>query len=297
MISLRSVLTPLNLTSVRALEAFTQVPDSNVRRQAARALLMFHHQRLGGLGGHVGIPIGDVRPVGNTWIRPYTGGLIELMDFTDGPQGFRRHRAEVRFVGFRCGAQSESSPDNPYFIVTVQGSNGEENVIKTYGPADEETIEVGDNVFLEALVSSTAQPPVTISITAMEHDDGSPAEASAKIEKQLNAAAAKITLLLPILGANPVIGATIQSVLNITGGAIGDAAAALFGMGDDLIGTNAIHAFGYDQHIDKWQTPEPKTHADFPRPFNFRVVLDNGESGAYDAFFQVDLFKDIVEKV
>jgi hypothetical protein len=51
MLSLRSMLIPPNLTSVRelvmGLETFTQTPDSSVRRQAARAFAATSSLRIG----------------------------------------------------------------------------------------------------------------------------------------------------------------------------------------------------------------------------------------------------------
>lgn len=65
MISLRPVLTPKNLTSVRALEIVTGILDSSVRRQAERAPIVRHHQR----GG-------DLRPVGKRFVKPHSASLL-----------------------------------------------------------------------------------------------------------------------------------------------------------------------------------------------------------------------------
>jgi hypothetical protein len=288
MISLRSVLTPLNLQSFRALEAFTKIPDESFRRQVSRALIMLHHERLGGLRGRIGIPMGDLRPVDGGFMKPYSGGFIKLLDFADGPQGIHTHRAEVRFVGFRCHEQSESGPDKPYFIVSVQGVNDEGRVTKTFGPF--ENVETGDNKFIGEIVTRNAQPPFTIFVVGMENDSGSPDEASAEVEKTLNATAAKVQLSLAVLGVNPAIGSMVQSFINIFGGSVGDVTSAVFGMGDDSIGQNQIVLFDYNPDLAEWRPPKQLRAPDFDKPFNVELVLADGEGGRYSAFLQVNLF-------
>jgi hypothetical protein len=154
MVSLQSVLTPHNLTSVSALETVTEIPDPSVLRQASRVLITRHHERVGGLTGRIGLPMSDLRPSSNGFERPYSGGFIELLDFTDGPQGTHKHRAEVRFVGFRCHEQSEAGPDEPYFIVSVQGTNREGNITRTFGTFKD--VETGANGFIGEMVTRDA---------------------------------------------------------------------------------------------------------------------------------------------
>jgi hypothetical protein len=249
---------------------------------------MRHHERVGGLGGRIGIPMGDVRPTDNGFNKPYSGGLIELLDFTDGPQAFHTHEGAVRFVGFRCHQQSESGPDEPYFIISVQGAHESGRVTRTFGPF--EGVESLHNTVVNEIVAENAQPPFTVFVTAMEHDSGSPDEASAKVEKSVNDAAAKLTLSLIVLGVNPAIGGMVQAFVNIFGGTLGDVASAVFGMGDDLIGVNSKTVFDYDSERTEWRAPPQLKAPDF-EPFNIELVLDNGEGGRYSAFFQVNLFK------
>jgi hypothetical protein len=237
----------------------------------------------------------DLRPSSNGFERPYSGGFIELLDFTDGPQGTHKHQAEVRFVGFRCHEQSEAGPDEPYFIISVQGTNPEGNITRTFGTFKD--VETGANGFIGEMVTRDAQPPFTIFVTAMDRDSGSPDESAAEVEKQLNAASAKLTLSLAVLGINPAIGGMVQSFVNIFGGAAGDVATAMFGMGDDLIGQNNQLLFDYDAALEKWQPPKQLKAPDFDKPFNIELVLANGEGGRYSAFLQVDLFDEPSTKV
>jgi hypothetical protein len=266
---------------------------------AITSLFSVHQKRTGGVTGPVGIAMGPVQKVNNRFQRTYSGGVVELFDFTDGPQGFHRFRGEVRFVGFRCHHQSENGVindgDEPYFIVGVQGQNDKENMTKTFGPFSH--VSSLTNTSLETMITTTAQPPITITVVAMENDSGSPAEASAKVEKALNDASARLTLALPLLGVDPSVGAYIQSFINILGGPVADGFSSLFGMGDDLIGQNAKHLVEFDQNVTQWTSPAPRTAPDFSNPFNIELVLDNGEGGRYSAFLQVDLFKDTVTKI
>ena len=89
-LNLRSVLPP-NVTAASALNTVTGIRDGSVRRQASRVLVNRHHQRVGGLTRPVGLPMGDLQPLGDRGlVKPYSGGTIELLDFDDGPQGFQR---------------------------------------------------------------------------------------------------------------------------------------------------------------------------------------------------------------
>ncbi len=291
-LSLRSVL-PQNVTSLRALETVTEIHDPSFRRQASRILINRHHQRLGGLTGPIGFPLGDLRPTGDGgFTKPYSGGLIELLDLVNGPQGFQTFRAEVKFVGYRVVNTNDISADQPYFIIGVAGTNPERAVTVRTNIIPDFDVKSGHNVVLQQTITTDAQPPVVLSVTGMDHDKGDPDEAAAKVTKFLNDTSAKLTLALPLLGVSPDVGAYIQSVLNIFGGTAGDIISGLFGMGDDLVGQNARTFFDLDADTPEWRTPKARTHADFDQPHNVEISLDNGEGGGYIAFFNVQLFKD-----
>lgn len=298
----RSVLKQLNLSSLKELETVTEIRDSRLRRQLSRGLIVRHHERVGGIRGRLGMSMGDLRPAANGFLKPYAGGLIELLDVDTGPQGFQRFRAEVRFVGFRCHQQSESpligegDGDEPYFIIGIRGGTSDsENVTKTFGPF--EFVRTGQNMFIGEMVTTTVQPPFTIHVTGREHDSGSPDEASAAVEKALNDASAKLTLTLAVLGQNPAIGAMVQSFVNIFGGVAGDVGSALFGMGDDTIGQNFMNLLDYDLGVMDWRNPKPQVNPDFDKPFNVELVLADGDAGRYSVFFQVQVFNDVTAPI
>src|SRR4051794_12092655 len=91
-LSLRELLPP-GSTKLSDLQLVTHVTDTNVRRQAARVLMDRHHKLVGGLTGKIGLPMADLRPLGDHgFTKSYSGGSIDLADFVNGPQAFQRYR-------------------------------------------------------------------------------------------------------------------------------------------------------------------------------------------------------------
>jgi hypothetical protein len=250
-----------------------------------------HYSRVGGAAGPVGVPMGDVTRIPGGFRRQHAAGHIELLDANIGPQGFHTKEASVQFVGVRCHEQSESGPDEPYFIVGVQGNGETEARLRTFGPF--EAMETGENRDIDQHLTTTASPPFTVHVTAMENDSGSPAEASAEVEKAMRDGAAKLTAALAPISPAKVfaVGGAVQTFLGILGGTLADGLSSLAGMGDDFIGQKSMTFFDYDQSKPEWLTPARKTAPNFDKPFNVEMVLDNGEGGRYSAFFQVIMFQ------
>lgn len=259
----------------------------------ATTAILSHYLRVGGPTGPIGVPMGDVSPIPGGFMRPHSAGHIELLDADIGPQGFHTKEASVRFVGFRCHQQSEGGPDEPYFIIGVQGFREGADTLRTFGPFEgSEGVQTGDNRVLEQQLTTTASPPFAIHVTAMENDSGTPGEASAALEKGMKDGTAKLTAALAPLDPATVfaVGGAVQAFLGILGGPLADGFSSLLGMGDDFIGQNNMSFFDYDRSKNEWLTPSPKTAPDFHTPFNVEIVLDNGEGGRYSAFFQVTMF-------
>jgi hypothetical protein len=291
-LNLKSLL-PIGTSSLRSLEVITKIPDTSTRRQASRILINRHHERLGGLKGRIGLPMSDVLPrAGGGFVKSYSGGTIELMDFTTGPQGFQKFRAEVTFVGFRVVDTNDASADEPYFIIGITGQYIDGNTTFRTNIDSNQSVKSNNNVVLQQKITNEAVPPFVLSVTGMDHDSGDPDEAAAKVTKSLNDFSAKLTLALPLLGVNPTIGAYIQSFLNIFGGTAGDVISALLGMGDDLVGQNALQLFPWDADKQEWTTPKPRLHADFDVPHNVEMALNGADGGGYIAFLNVLLFND-----
>jgi hypothetical protein len=259
----------------------------------ATAAILSHYPRVGGATGPIGVPMGDVTPIPGGFMRPHSAGHIQLLDADIGPQGFHTKEASVRFVGFRCHQQSEGGPDEPYFIIGVQGYKEGDERLRTFGPFEgSEGVRTGDNRVLEEQLTTTASPPFAIHVTAMENDSGTPAEASAAVEKGMKDGTAKLTAALAPIDPTTVfaVGGAVQSFLGIMGGPLADGLSSLMGMGDDFIGQNNMAFFDYDRSKNEWLNPSPKTAPDFHTPFNVEIVLDNGEGGRYSAFFEVAMF-------
>jgi len=256
-------------------------------------LIHQHYLSVGGPTGPIGVPMGDVTPIPGGFMRPHSAGHIQLLDADIGPQGFHTMEASVRFVGFRCHEQSENLPDEPYFIIGVQGFRDGNETLRTFGPFEgSEGVETGDNRVLEEQLTTTASPPFGIHVTAMERDSGTPAEASAAVEKGMKEGTAKLTAALAPINPKIVfaVGGAVQSFLGILGGPLADGLSSLFGMNDDFIGQNSMTLFEYDKSKNEWLNPSPKKAPDFDKPFNVEMLLDNGEGGRYSAFFEVALF-------
>src|SRR5215831_12707029 len=192
-------LMPPEKTSLRDLELVTHVPDPDIRRQASRILINRHHALLGGINGPLGLPmpvspvlgggpppLRDLRSNGSGgFIKPFSGGAIEMNDFVNGPQGIQKFRAEVKFVGYRVVDTNDHSADEPYFIINVTGTNQAENTNVRTNIADG-SVKADNIVFLEQMITTTAQPPFVLSVTGMDHDSGNPDEAAAKVTKAIN---------------------------------------------------------------------------------------------------------------
>jgi len=141
----------------------------------------------------------NVKRIPGGFMRAHSAGEIRFMDADIGPQGFHTKEASIRFVGFRCHQQSEDGPDEPYFIIGVQGYDSRNDPkTTTFGPFEgSEGVQTGDNRVLEEQLTTTTSPPFVIHVTAMENDSGDPAEAS---EAEQDRIAAK---LLAARGTTP----------------------------------------------------------------------------------------------
>jgi hypothetical protein len=280
----------LESVSLRGLEAVTGFPDNSLRRQSARAAIYAHHPRVGGLYGPVGLPMADIREVDGGFRKQYSGGFIEVLDLVDGPKGYHDYEARVKLVGYRCHKQSEGGPDEPYFVVGVQGVDTASKVIKTFGPFED--VRSLSSHYLEEDVILTAQPPFVISVTAMDHDSGTPEDAAKQVEEGLTTAAPVVAAAIGIAFPPAAIGAGIVlALVELFRGPLSDAFSALAGMGDDTIGQSGAQMYDYDAEKNEWRNPKEQHVAGFDHAFNQEIVLDNGEGGRYSAYFQVQLFR------
>ncbi len=292
MIGLRSVLEPLSLRSVRALQGVTTITDASVRRQASRVLIKRHHERLGGSRGPMGIPMGDVRPTPTGLTMPFSGGNIELKHNESGPNAIKRHRAEVRFLGFHCHEESNewSSADEPYFTVSVFGVNHEGRVTKIFGPYED--VDKGENRTGADVLTTLAQPPFSISVVGMEHDEGNPAEAAARVEKTLNDVANRVSLALHVFYPSAKeVGSLLQSVVNVFGDTLGGLTREIFGLADDFIGQNHRVINDWNAGEEKWRPP-PRIGSFEGNPYNVSLDVEGGGGeGKFTVYFNVHLFE------
>lgn len=299
MISVGSLVRSLNLAGVKSLATVTQIADESVLRQASRVLIKRHHERVGG-SSKLGVPTADIRPLerdgGKGMYAPYSSGGISLLFDRigpDNPQAIVRHEAEVRFLGFRCHEEADhdqsTGADEPYFIINVQGINAEGRVTARFGPYGD--VDSGEDRFEDVVLTNTVQPPFVISVVAMEHDQGSPDEAAAKVDRAFKDGAAVVAGALVFVGL-PEVAVVLLAVSQIFGGIVGDAGSAIFGLGDDEIGANQVRVFDYDPQKDKWLTPKPISDTPFGnKRFNLVLPIHGGEEGTYTLVFDVQLFE------
>ena len=181
-------------------------------------------------------------------------------------------------------------------MIGVTSSNSNNNMSMRTNIA-EASVKSDNNVVLNQFVTTTAQPPFVLTVAGMDHDFGDPDEAASKITKGLQSISAKLTVALGVFMGDPTIGAYAQSFVDIFGDWVGDGVSLLFGMGDDVVGTNSMQFFAFDPAAAQWLTPKPRIHADFDEPHNVELALNNGEGGGYIAFFNVQLFNDLTTPV
>lgn len=301
MVSLSEALGSLGVNNrainAKLLHELTGVEDQDAMRQLSRALIKQHYLVIeNGPLGRLGIPMADIRQIPTGTTQPFSGGYITLTGVT--PVALVAHRAEVRYVGFVCGDESNewSASDEPYFIISVFGTNKTGNVTQLFGPC--EGVDAGERFPAgseAAMLTTQAQPPFTISVVAMENDEGSPAEAAGKVKDALHASVA-LTGAVGVILANPFIlaGAAVAEGLVL---AFGDIAAAgvsaVLGLGDDLVGADNKILLDWDGQAETWRTPpriiEPNPFGD--TPYNVKLHMGDDEEGKYTVYFNVNIFR------
>jgi hypothetical protein len=270
--------------------------DPSVRRQLSRALIKQAHVSSGGIGGPIGLPMGDLRLTSDGAVGPYSGGFIVLNDIKADP--IVTFKAEVRFLGFRCHEESNeaSASDEPYFIISVLGTNSEGQVTRLFGPY--ENVDAGENHFepeASGILTSEAQPPFLITVTAMENDEGNPEDALNKAKKTIQDSI-NITQAVGVLLLQPaVVAATVvlNTFFQVAGGLVGSIATSLFGLEDDLIGTANARVLDWNDGLEDWETPgriiEPAPFSN--SPYNLKLDLGQSSEGKYTLYFNINVFK------
>ena len=291
-IHLSKILKNIGTKSVRDLIRSTGSPERSVFKQAQIASIdqLYHINR--GFRGPFGFPLGEVEFTGPTAVRSYSGGQINFL--SNSPQGGEKNTVvRVRFVGFRCISESDSDQlsgsDEPYFLIGVAGASHSNTA--RFGPY--EGIDTGSVRFEAAYVASEDHkiaPPIVLGVVAMEHDDGSPEEAEAKVRKVVEDIEKKfdqaVSAFSGVSTGNHVLPEWSRDILI---GWVPEGIAALFGLGDDEVGKTPMVLFDNKADLKEWRAPAIiGKHG--PNEYNIVINIDGGSQGNYDLFFKVDLF-------
>lgn len=288
---------PRGLVSVRQiLSHFSLTPALSVRALLASDLIGERYELDGRSAGPVGIPMGNVRLTADGAAQPFSGGFIVLKNKKADP--VKVFQAEVRFLGFRCNEESghdQGTPsDEPYFIIGITGIKT--NTTRLFGPFED--VDGGESRFTTSdndVLVTDVQPPFTLSVMAMENDQGNPEEASAKVKKACEDAIRVTQALAVTFGQAQVAVVTVMlnTVFGSIGGFLADAASAVLGLGDDVVGSNNIRIGDWNDGAVKWNTParliEEPTFSQ--SPYNVKIDVGDSGEGKYSLYFNVNMFE------
>jgi hypothetical protein len=246
--------------------------------------------------------MGNVRLTAEGAAQPYSGGYIVLKNKKADPAV--AFQAEVRFLGFRCNEESDhdqgTSDDEPYFIIGITGIKT--NMTRLFGPFD--NVDGGESRFTTSdndVLVADVQPPFTLSVIAMENDAGKSDEAAAKVKTACEDAI-RITQALAVTfgqGQVAVVTVMLNTVFASIGGVVGDAVTAVFGLGDDFVGSNNRRIGDWNDGAEGWHTPprliEEPTFSE--SPYNVKLDVGDGDEGKYSLYFNINMFEVIKKPV
>lgn len=293
-VHLSKIMKDFGVTSVRDLLNKTGSSEQSVFKQAQIAAIDSLYRENQSFRGPLGFPIGEVEfnDGDRTAERKYAAGWIRFQ--SDNPEGESKIVVRVRFVGFHCHSESDwdggSDLDEPYFIIGVAAANGSNTV--RFGPY--EKINSGDNRYEASYIlseQSEITPPIVLGVVVMEHDYGTPQEAETKVRKVVEAIEKKfdqgVGMLTGTSGDSHVLPEWSRDILI---GWLPEGIAAVFGMGDDRVGSTPVVLFDNKADLEEWRAPAILgKHG--PNEYNVVININGGDEGNYDTYFKVDLFK------
>ncbi|MEU9593378.1 hypothetical protein AB0D84_27140, partial [Streptomyces sp. NPDC048193] len=265
------------------------VATSGIDLTEARRLIDERYKAAGGITGPLGLPMGAVRPVADGALRPFAGGAVHVLHHGGVHGPGKTWCVMVRFLGFHCLEESDewSASDEPYFLISVVGAN--KAVTRKIGPV--ENVDAGED---HTIVSGVAGfedrivPPVILGVIANENDEGSPEEAAEKAKKVAESAVGKFEEAMASFGAATTDSHVVPEWFrDILVGWIPEGVAAVFGLGDDSIGSNGQILFDYDPAGMDWRSP-PSLGTFGANPYNVKLPVGvNPEEGRYELYFDV----------
>jgi hypothetical protein len=278
--------------SVRSLVA--QFGTNSLRNAIAAHKIRELYLNSGAHKGLLGFPLSNVQFDTHKAEQRFAGGKIEFLNTTT--KGFAETSVRVRFVGFHCDRESDhdqlSDTDEPYFIIGVAGSN-RSNTIR-FGPY--QNVETGTDRFEAAMLADPTSanpivivPPIVIGVVAIEHDAGTPEEAEEKVRSIIKAIEEKFDQAAATFGAVTAGSHVLPEwARDILIGWVPEGIAAIFGLGDDHIGSVPLVMFDFNPGLEKWTTP-PRIGLHNQNPYNTEITVDGGSEGSYKLRFQVEI--------
>lgn len=293
-INLRRAFEEAGVKSARELMNKTGSSEKSLYRQAQIAGIDFYYRQNRGMRGPFGLPLEPVEFEGKEARREYCGGTIKFLNGPEGPGEY--WMVDVRYVGFECLSESawdqSSGADEPYFTIGVVGTNGS-NTMK-FGPYA--SVNTGtrreDGADIVTGTSHHISPPITLVISAMEHDFGSVEEAEtqvrqtvAKMEEKLDQAA---SIFMSASIDNHVMPEWLRDIVI---GEVPEWIASWGDLADDEVGKKPIFLFDYKPKGQTWE--EPKVKGKFgDNEYTDRFEIGDDEQGRYALYFKIGIWRN-----
>jgi len=282
--------------SVRLLlSQYTITPSNSVRALLASDQIETEYEASGRAAGPMGLPMSGVRLTDFGAVQPFSSGLMGIRSGKLDTETL--YQAQVRFLGFRCNEESnhdQSTPsDEPYFIISITGFN---NTTHLFGPYDD--VDGGESRFTTAdddVLKNDVQLPFTLSVVAMENDEGTPADAARKVENSCREAiqvAQRISLASYNAQALAVVVA-VNTVFTEVGDSLSKAVSAVLGLEDDFVGSGSRRIGDWNDGEKEWRTPDRQIEdpSFSPDPYNVKINVGDGDEGNYSLYFNINIFK------
>ncbi|MCB9453077.1 MAG: VCBS repeat-containing protein [Anaerolineaceae bacterium] len=248
--------------------------------------------------GLLGFPLTDIQYQANKAEKRFAGGTIQFLSTSPDPRIIHKTGVRVRFVGFHCINESEwdqgSNSDEPYFIISVMGTNRSNTV--RFGPYED----IEDNsdrseaaLIADPIDSVTIVPPITLAVSAYENDWGSPEEAEAKVRDAIKKVEEKFDQVVAFFGAMTgpggyFISEATRAIFDIVGDLGAEGVTELFGLGDDHVGSVSRVLFDLNPGLGPWQAA-PIRGYHLGNPYNETIEVGSAKEGTYELRFMVEI--------
>lgn len=209
------------------------------------------------------------------YTRQYSGGEIKFLSADESTETFVRYTSRVSYKGFYCKEKQTDSvfyPANePYFIISVFPKFIPQKAT-TY--MSREYKDVDDNESTNDIIGIWEGPPedIVILVVGMEHDTGDREKFKQKVHDLIQEVGSALSE--DMLGDDFF---RMPKWLDLASGFLAEGVHRIFGMGDDLLGIDALAL--------RWN--ELQAIADPFRPQNATLSL-TGHGAHYEVYFEYE---------